>query len=215
MPLFQKKIQKGFLLAVWHITESLDDLLKMRQVSDGDTSILNSISYEARKKEWLVTRIVLEQLTEKKNARIVYDTYNKPFLENSKQHISISHSHSVVALIMGDNETGIDVELIKPTVEKVKKKYMSGAELNSLQKENLIEQLTVYWCAKESLYKVYGKKELGFKENLMIEPFQYCQNGTIKGWIKNISTKKAFNLQYEKLNIGSNGYMLTYIINQV
>lgn len=215
MPLFQKKIQKGLLLCIWNTTESLDVLLKIKQVSGTDTLALNSISHESRKKEWLVARIVLEELTEKKDARIIYDKHHKPFLENSKQHISISHSHSVLAVIIGDTETGIDIELVKSTVAKVQEKYMSASELSSLQEENQIEQLTVYWCAKESLYKVYGKKELGFKENLMIEPFQYSGNGTIKGWIRSSSIKKAFNLQYEKLQIGSNSYMLTYVINQV
>ena len=215
MPLFQKKIQKGLLLSIWNTTESLDQLLKIKQVSGTDTLALNSISQESRKKEWLVARIVLEELTGKKDARIIYDKHHKPFLENSKQHISISHSHSVLAVIIGDTETGIDIELVKPTVAKVQEKYMSVSELRSLQKENQIEQLTVYWCAKESLYKLYGKKEMAFKENLTIEPFQYSGNGIIKGWIKNTFTKKAFNLQYEKLSIGSDCYMLTYIINQV
>ena len=215
MPVFQKKIQKGFSMSIWHITESLDELLKMNQGSNTDISALSSFSYEARKKEWLVARIVFEELTEKKGVRIIYDEHRKPFLENSKQCISISHSHSVLAVIIADNETGIDIELVKPAVEKVKKKYMSNSELNSLQKENQVEQLTVYWCAKESLYKLYGKKELTFKENLTIESFQYSGNGIIKGWIKNTSIKKAFNLEYEKLIIGSNSYMLTYVINQV
>jgi hypothetical protein len=84
-----------------------------------------------------------------------------------------------------------------------------------LQKENLPEQLTVYWCAKESLYKLYGKKELAFKENLKIEPFHYSEKGIIKGWIQKSAMKKAFAIQYEKLNSGDDSYMLAYVINEV
>ena len=91
---------------------------------------------------------------------------------------------------------------------------MSDAELKSLQKKNQDEQLTVFWCAKESLYKLYGKKELAFKKNLIIEPFQYAEKGNIKGWIKNSSVNKSFALQYEKLNSGNDNYMLVYVINQ-
>lgn len=215
MPLFQKKIQKGFSLGIWHITESLEELLKIKQISDTDRATFNSILHDSRKKEWLAARIALEQLTGKKDIRIIYNEQHKPFLENSAQHISISHSHSVLVVIIADKETGIDIELIKPTIEKVQEKYMSASESDSIQKENRLEQLAVYWCAKESLYKLYGKKELIFKEHLTIDAFQYSGNGIIKGWIRNISTKKACNLQYEKRTIGNDSYMLTYIINQV
>ena len=91
---------------------------------------------------------------------------------------------------------------------------MSDEELNSLQKENLEEQLTVFWCAKESLYKLYGKKELAFKENLLVEPFQYSGKGIIKGRIKKSAIQKSYSLQYEKLNLGDDNYMLAYIINE-
>ena len=215
MSLFtNRQVSSRGKLGIWHITESLEELLKMKHFSEENLSLLNTFFYEHRKKEWLVARILAEQLSEEKNSRIIYDEHNKPFLENSKKHISISHSHNFLAVILDEYETGIDIELIKPKVLRIKEKFMSDEELNSLQKENLAEQLTVYWCAKESLYKLYGKKELAFKENLSIEPFHYSEKGIIKGWIKKSAMKKSFILHYEKLNSGDDNYMLTYIINE-
>lgn len=209
-----KEISKSGKLALWHITESLEELLKMKRSSEEHMAALNVFSYEHRKKEWLVARILAEQLSGEKDIRIFYDKHNKPILKNSKKHISISHSHDILAVILDDHETGIDIEIIKPKVLRIKEKFMSEDELKSLQKENLPEQLTVYWCAKESLYKLYGKKELAFKENLCVEPFRYSEKGIIKGWIKISAIQKSFALQYEKLNSGDDNYMLAYVINE-
>jgi len=201
-------------LGIWHITESLDELLRLKSFSTEDLAILNTFGYDQRKKEWLVARILAEKLAGKENTRIIYNEYNKPFLLNSKTHISLSHSHNLLSFILDETETGIDIELVKPKILNIKEKFMSGKELNALQKENIAEHLTVYWCAKESLYKLYGKKEIAFKYNLFIEPFQCSEKGNIKGWIKNNTMNKCFSLHYEKLFLGRDSYMLAYIINQ-
>lgn len=207
------RVGKSGKLGIWHITEPLDVLLEMKGFSKEDIAGLGSFAYEHRKKEWLVARIMTEELSGEKNIRIIYDEHSKPCLKNSKKHISLSHSHDLLAVILNESETGIDIELIKPKIANIKGKFMSNPELNSLQKENVAEQLTVYWCAKESLYKLYGKKELAFKENLVIEPFQYVGQGIIKGWIKNAVMNKRFSLHYETLNSGNDPYMLAYVID--
>lgn len=202
-------------LGLWHITESPDELLKIRSLPTEDLKALDGFSYEHRKKEWLAARILTEKLTGNPEASIVYDAHNKPFLKGSGDNISISHSHDLLAIILDTRPTGIDIELIKPKVELIKQKFMSEPELGSLQSEHISEQLTVYWCAKESLYKLYGKKELAFKENLIIEPFPYSENGIIKGWIKNAVANKGYTLRYEKLRSGKDDYMLSYVIGEV
>ena len=219
-----KAVGKNGKLGIWQITESLDELLKMIPMSAGtekDLSVLDSNSNERRKKEWLVARILAEQLTDEKDSRIIYDEHKKPFLsrrdgnpENSKKHISLSHSHNLLAVIIDEQETGIDIEVIKPKVVRIKEKFMSEEELGSLQKEKQEEQLTTYWCAKESLYKLYGRNELVFNKHLIIEPFQYSEKGVIRGWIKNSAKEKLFTLQYQKIISGNDNYMLTHIINQ-
>lgn len=212
-----KEVGKNGKLGIWHITESLEELLRMIPMSIGtkkDWSVQDSNSNERRRKEWLAARILVEQLTGEKDIRIIYDEHKKPFLENSKKHISLSHSRDLLAVIVDEAETGIDIEFIGPKVARIKEKFMSGEELGALQKEKQEEQLTIYWCAKESLYKLYGRNELVFNEDLIIEPFQYSEKGIIRGWIKNSTAEKSFKLQYQKLISGNDNYMLTYIINQ-
>lgn len=215
MPLiYIKKAGKTGKLGLWHITESQDELLKMKEFSAEELSALNSNSNERRRKEWLTTRILAGQLTSEKDIQIIYDEHKKPFLENSKRYISLSHSRDLLAVIIDEAETGIDIEIIKPKVVRIKEKFMSEGELASLQKGKEEEQLTLYWCAKESLYKLYGKNELVFNKNLIIEPFQYTEKGIICGHIKNSAVEKSFILEYQKLVSGSDSFMLAYIINQ-
>ncbi len=85
---------------------------------------------------------------------------------------------------------------------------MSDHELENIKPENHIEQLFVYWCAKEALYKYYGKKELIFKEQLLIDPFPYFGKGEIRGHIITESFVKTLQLNYEKFN----DHMLVYVI---
>ena len=74
--------------------------------------------------------------------------------------------------------------------------------------------LTLYWCAKESLYKLYGKKNLRFKENLFVEPFEYLGKGKIKAEIILDSMKSKYILRYEKISSGDKNYMFTYVVNE-
>jgi len=42
----------------------------------------------------------------------------------------------------------------------------------------LISKLTIVWGAKESLYKIYGKKKLRFLEHIYIEDFKFEDEAT-------------------------------------
>ncbi|HEY4797900.1 MAG TPA: 4'-phosphopantetheinyl transferase superfamily protein [Bacteroidia bacterium] len=215
MPLYiNSKAGKHGKLGIWHITETLGELLAMKPFSPNDLANLASFSRENRKKEWLVSRILVDQLTNKDNIEIFYDEHNKPFLKGSKKNISISHSHGLLAVLLDDDETGIDIELLKPGILRIKEKFMSEKELQSLKREHLEEQLTLYWCVKESLYKYYGKKQLTFKKNLPVEPFTYTLKGKVRASIVHPTMKKKFNLHYETISAGANTFLMAYILNQ-
>ncbi len=199
-------------LGLWQITESIESLIEMKAVPQKDISLLNTFSHEKRKKEWLITRILVENLTSDKNIEITYDKQNKPYLTNSIKHISISHSHSLLTVIISEDETGIDIELIKPNIEKIKERFLSGAELISLKQEKQREILTLLWCAKECLYKYYGKKKLTFKEHLITEPFDYLECGSISAWIRHPTLEKKFEISYEKLLVQKQEYVLAFIV---
>ena len=74
----------------------------------------------------------------------------------------------------------------------------------------------VYWGAKEALYKAYGKGELDFKKNILVEPFLYenipyhASDGEFQGTILKEDFKKNFNLFYRKID----NYILVYAIEK-
>ena len=215
MPLFKiKKAENGGKLGIWQMTESVDELLKMKSFSKKDMVILSTFSYENRKKEWLTSRILAERLSGE-NTKIVYDKHNKPILKWSKKHISISHSNSLLAVIIDNKETGIDIELIKPAVIRIRQKFMNEDELKLLENTSLKEKLTLCWCVKESLYKYYGKKKLIFKKHLIVEPFSYNKRGAITALVNHGSMKKRFELNYEKIDVQKQNFILAYIVKEV
>ena len=202
-------------IGLWLLTESTEELIKRKAVQAEDLPVLRSFSHEQRKKEWLAARILAEELTGAKDICILYDEHSKPFLKTPKKHISISHSHSLLTMILDSKETGIDIELVKPSVERIKEKFMSEAELRSLGEEKLTEKLTLYWCAKEALYKYYGKKLLTFKEHLVVEPFEYTGTGHLIAGIRHPAMNRKFKLHYEKISVKDEDYILAYILNEV
>lgn len=143
-------------------------------------------------------------------SKITYDDKGKPLLENDLRHISISHSHEKLAIIINENEsTGIDIELIRDKVLKIKHKFLSNSEL--LDTKDDVEKLIIYWAAKETLYKIYGLQEVDFIKNLFVNPFTKYKLGTIIGMIKMPNFNEAFELKYQLLD----DYVLVYALRKI
>jgi 4'-phosphopantetheinyl transferase len=198
------------MLGIWALSEETAELLRMLDPGEATAAMYNALNYDWRKRQWLASRLLVKMMGGDQSPEIVYDQYNKPYLAGSAKHISISHSYDRIAVIMDDEkETGIDIELVKPKIGRIAEKFMSDEEMRAAEGENRIESLYVYWCAKESLYKLYGKKELIFKENIIIEPFEYNNEGNIRGRIATESYNKSFELRYER----TGEHMLVYVVN--
>ena len=93
-------------------------------------------------------------------------------------------------------EVGIDIEKISSRMEKVKYKFLSGKE--AIETQNL-EKLSVYWCAKEALFKVKGKHSISLQDDLIISPFEFMQHGEIEGVINDEQKINKYILYYEKI----------------
>ncbi len=141
---------------------------------------------------------------------IAYDDKGKPYLSEDSRHISISHSHDKLAIIVNEHEsTGIDIELIRNKVLKIKHKFLTNEEL--VEADNDIEKLLIYWAAKETLYKIYGLKEVDFIEHLFVKPFTKHNLGTIIGQTKLPNYTESFVLNYQILE----DYILVYALNKI
>lgn len=151
---------------------------------------------------------LLEKLLDKK-PDLAYDEKGKPYLHNDKRHISVSHSHDMLAIIINDYEaTGIDIELVRNKVLKIKHKFLTSQELQDAGDN--VEKLLIYWAAKETLYKIYGLKEVDFIENLFVNPFHKHNLGTLIGHIKLPLFNHKFILNYQLLE----NYVLVYALKK-
>ncbi|PCJ28798.1 MAG: hypothetical protein COA97_00200 [Flavobacteriales bacterium] len=167
MPTFQvKNISETINIGVWKITETEEELLNSLISKGFDETNITKTKNKQRLKQWLATRLLLNEFFD--NAIINYDDLGKPHLNND-WFISISHSNEFVAINLNKNShCGIDIEKITPKVERIKHKFLNPLDLQNVSS---LEQLTLYWGAKEALYKYYGKKEVLFIEHLFISNF--------------------------------------------
>ena len=167
---------------LWHINESEDSL---REQLGELESTPPTFTNPRKRQEFLAGRLLLRELLNAMKLHftgIKKDEYGKPYLKNLPHHISLSHSFPYVAAIIDqDNIVGIDLEQPKDKLFRVAARIHSPEELADAG-ENLTKHC-VYWCAKEALIKVYGKKDLTLAGDLKIGPFELKNEGTISGSI--------------------------------
>lgn len=134
---------------------------------------LAGIHHPAQRIEWLACRVVVRQLIEAQHVPYLglqKDEFGKPHLIGSAWHISLSHTGGWAAAVLHRSRpVGIDIEPIREQFRRVVPRVLSESEIAHAAGEP--NRLAVYWCAKEALYKLYGKRQLTFREHLHIEPF--------------------------------------------
>src|SRR5690606_6734732 len=121
--------------------------------------------------------------------------HGKPFLKDSKYSVSLSHSYPYVAAVIGRNEpVGIDLEQPKEKLLKIAPRVLHPDELVDAGAD--VVKHCIYWCAKETLVKIHGKKDLAFAENLRISAFSMQNTGQLIGRIIVNARERAIPLQY-------------------
>lgn len=210
MPLISRRnlLPEGEL-GVWKIEESEDFFYKNLELTEAESQFLKEIKGKGRRMEWIATRYLLHYLTGREKRGTLYkDEFGKPHLENSDFQISITHSHGMAAAIGAPEPVGIDLQYFVPKIELLAHKYMRKEEWESVLSKTRLEHLHVYWCAKEVLYKAYGRRQLAFIDHLLIEPFEFKKKGgTFKGVIRKDDFLAHYQLWYE---IVENDYFLVF-----
>ena len=184
---------KNCKIALWEITETLDELLQLSHVIS--TADLNT---EKRKKEWIASRLLLKKISP--NTTISYNEFGAPKLNNGN-YISISHSKGLVAVIISQQQVGIDIEEISEKALRVSSKFISTNNLKFLT----TEKATLIWCCKEAVYKWCQKGNIDFIKDIIIQPFLLEEKGEIKAEFKNA----MITLFYTKIN----SHFLVYVCN--
>jgi phosphopantetheinyl transferase len=207
MPLiYQNLSPSGIQLGIWQIKEDEDWLLSHIPLQEEEKTVLLKLKSPALRIQRLAYRMVLKQLLG--NAvSLFYDAYRKPHLKDLPGFISVSHSGEMAAAIYSQNHpVGIDIERINERIFPLSEKFLSLEECIGQADQTSAERLTLYWSAKEVLYKKDGKKGLIFKEDLHIDPFELSEKGLMLGHIRRGAMQGTHPLAFFRLQ----DYVLVY-----
>ena len=166
----------GGQLGIWKIEEPerfFTERLVLAEVEQAELAPLRG----RRRLEWLASRYLIHDLLsdepEWDRIPLRKDGFGKPHLYGSPLHLSFSHTHEWVAVIVSEVPVGIDIQVFVERIGRLKGKFMRAGELASLVEKTELEHLHFYWGAKEALYKAYGRRELDWREHILVKPFDY------------------------------------------
>jgi phosphopantetheinyl transferase len=209
--IFRKIINGQSLLAIWKIRETPDELMEMIHLREQEKKLFSTFLVERRKKQWLAYRILIRSMLEPENFPVEYDASGKPYLAGSRYHISVTHSGDLAAVILSSaGLVGIDIEKVRPTILKVAEKYLHESELTGTGGRDDSTFLTLAWCAKEALYKLYGHRGLDFKENIRL---QFTGSGPYSEFQGEIRTAAQCH-SYQLVSKQFEDYILVYVTEE-
>lgn len=166
-------------IGVWQITESEAELRAMTSIPSDELEEISYIKSESLRKQKLAVRALLDTMIEGKVYLSHHDN-GKPYLENDATSISITHTDKFVAIILSDGaEVGIDCESLDRDFSVVEKKALSEDEIDDLDDNKRNEQLAIYWCAKEAIYKLTSQYNVDFAEQIELDSFRIHHEGDL------------------------------------
>lgn len=210
MPVIYKhEVDDQTLLAVWKIEEKEAQLLAGLQLKQHELDFIAGLNKGRRVLHWLSTRLLLRTLLNTSAyIDVRMDAHGKPYLFDSSFRISLSHSYDYAAVMISKTqEVGIDIECIKPKIQRIRHKFLSTPELESLDMGT--DSLYICWCAKEAIYKWYGKKGLEFRKHICLKPFSPEKQGQLEAVVTLPEGPKTVRVSYFKT---ADGYMTGYIV---
>ena len=109
---------------------------------------------------------------------------------------------------LNENIVGIDIEKNREKIKIIQHKFVNFESGFIHKDDDYIQQLTVIWGAKESLYKIYPHGGLTFKNDIDINSFQIADKKTT-GYIKVEGWDKNYSIEFHQID----GFTLVYAID--
>lgn len=191
---------------IWKITESFDELKEPLTLKRESLKRVNGMKSEIHQRGFLSVRHLLRSFgyTDKD---LFYDERGKPHLKDGK-YISISHSFAFSGVILSDQKVGIDIEKQRDKIGIIAHKFVDYEfEYLEREAENYIRKLTVIWCIKESLYKLFATPGMLFRDHFLVIPFMLDEERTVS-WID--FNEKKYRYQVEFLEF--DGYTCAFTL---
>jgi len=192
----KKELDNEAVIGVWQITETEEELIELSSTPSDEMEEISFIRSESLRKQRLAVRALLNTLFDDKVYLSHHDN-GKPYLENNPVNISITHTEKYVAVILHEEENvGIDIESLDRDFSAVEKKALSEDEIDDLEDEKRNEQLAIYWCAKEAVFKLLSRYNVDFAEQIEIERFRPRGEGELEATFTSKNDEEEFDLEY-------------------
>jgi phosphopantetheinyl transferase len=200
MPIISfQEIKPGIRRGIWHITETEEQLRKPLTLSQREMTAFSTLRTDLRKRQWLSYRNMVCSMLGTNRAHIYNTIEGKPEIDGLDIHVSISHTDQYAAVMLSDNHrVGIDIERPRDRVLRVRDKFMSERELMMIGSTD-VEKHTIFWCAKEALYKVYGRKRLDFRKHISLNNLNNQEARSLRGSINSGGISRDYLLHWEKI----------------
>lgn len=175
-------------IAIWHITETSDELYALLDTETYDFQLLG-MKNEVRRAEWLAVRLLVKELFGLE-AEVAYHPTGRPYLKNSTTHISISHTKGFAAVAYHhEAPVGMDIEYLSSRVERIALRFTTRDEASYIDRhDESVRQMyhLINWSAKETLYKLFDSPSMAeFKEVFHIAPYALAECGTMNATVCN------------------------------
>jgi phosphopantetheinyl transferase len=189
VPLHTKKHIKNGKVALWHITESKDELTALLPLSwqanlDMDKVSVHNIAARVLARTVCPNFDILEK-----------DAYGKPYFDSEDHKISITHAGDYAGFMYTkERDCGLDMEEITERVRRIQSKFVREDEAAFLADD--LRGLYIIWCAKEAMYKHYGLKSLDFKKHMKLDYRRLEESGTLVGHVSKDEYSRTLDLEY-------------------
>ena len=179
---------------IWKITESFEELMQPITLTDVCMTRVLGMKSDLHRRGFLSVRHLLAEFGYT-DADLYYDLNGKPHLKDGK-HISITHSFTFSGVIVSDNVVGIDIEKQREKITVIAHKFI-GYEFEYLvaTADDYINKLTVIWCIKESLYKLFATPGMLFRTHFLVIPFMIKDEDTV-AWIDYEDRKYRYQTRF-------------------
>jgi len=195
----RKTLDNDAEILVWQVTETEEELKSLCSIPSDEMEEIQMYKSESQRKQKLAVRCLLDTAFEEKVYLNHHDN-GMPFIENEATNISITHTDRFVAIILHQEEDlGIDIESLDRDFSAVESKALNEDEIEDLDddKEEKNEQLAIYWCAKEAIFKRMGINKVDFAEQIEVEKFNMKKEGELEAtFIHKDGYEEEFELEY-------------------
>ncbi len=197
MPLYKTIIPNSqTTVKIWKISEPYNELMESVVLNPESLTRVEGMKSELHARGFLSVRRLLAEFGYT-DADLFYDDNGKPHLKDGKQ-ISITHSFNFSGIIVSDSIVGIDIEKQRDKITMIAHKFIDYEfEYLDRNEADYIKKLTLIWCVKESLYKLYATPGLSFKAHCLVIPFNVKDRETI-AWIDYETKKHRYHVNFHE-----------------